>query len=122
MRDLSFIPSSAKGNTTLQFERVDFRDPFLIVYSSGTTGMPKCVVHSGGAVLMNRQKEGNLHRDVTAIDPDDLCTLQFTTTGWIMYMVVACRLAPVAERFSTMARRSNQISRASSNYGVTKGL
>ena len=82
----SFL-SSAKGDKTLRFERVHFRDPVLIVYSSGTTGMPKCIVHSGGAVLMNRQKEGNLHRDVTAIDPDNLCTLQFTTTGWIMYMV-----------------------------------
>lgn len=81
----SFI-SSGKGDKTLRFERVGFQDPFLIVYSSGTTGMPKCIVHSAGAVLMNKQKESNLHRDVSAIDPDNLCTLQFTTTGWIMYM------------------------------------
>ena len=81
----SFI-RSAKGDATLRFERVGFLDPFLIVYSSGTTGMPKCIVHSGGAVLLNKQKESNLHRDVSAYDPDDLCTLQYTTTGWIMYM------------------------------------
>jgi acetoacetyl-CoA synthetase len=35
---------------------------------------------------MNKQKEANLHRDISAIDPDNICTLQFTTTGWIMYM------------------------------------
>ena len=43
-------------------------------------------LQSGGAVLLSKQKESVLHRDVLAYDPDDLCTLQYTTTGWIMYM------------------------------------
>lgn len=76
----------AKGNSTLRFERINFHDPFLIVYSSGTTGMPKCITHTAGAVLLNNRKEANLHRDVSAYEPDDLCTLQYTTTGWIMYL------------------------------------
>jgi acetoacetyl-CoA synthetase len=46
----------------LRFERVDFSDPFLIVYSSGTTGQPKCLVHSVGGVILNGHKEGRLHR------------------------------------------------------------
>ncbi|KAK5134746.1 hypothetical protein LTR08_006121 [Meristemomyces frigidus] len=77
---------SAKGDNTLRFERIDFRDPFIIVYSSGTTGMPKCIVHSAGGVLINSKKDANLHRDALASDPEESCTLQYTTTGWIMYL------------------------------------
>nr|POE87605.1 acetoacetyl-coa synthetase [Quercus suber] len=54
--------------------------------ASGTTGMPKCIVHSGGGILINSMKEGNLHRDSKNYPPAECCTLQYTTTGWIMYL------------------------------------
>ncbi|KAF2826773.1 acetyl-CoA synthetase-like protein [Ophiobolus disseminans] len=74
---------AANGRDQLTFERVAFRDPFLIVYSSGTTGVPKCIVHSVGGVLISVTKEGYLHREMT---PESV-VLQYTTTGWIMYLV-----------------------------------
>jgi acetoacetyl-CoA synthetase len=67
----------AGGNDTLVFERVAFRDPFLIVYSSGTTGVPKCIVHSTGGVLMNVCKESILHKEMT---PESVI-LQYTTVS-----------------------------------------
>ena len=73
---------SKASTDKLHFERVDFMDPFLIVYSSGTTGQPKCIVHSVGGVLISAGKEGILHRDT---DPSSVI-LQYTTTGWIMYL------------------------------------
>jgi acetoacetyl-CoA synthetase len=70
------------------FERVAFHDPFFIAYSSGTTGTPKCIVHSVGGAVLSSAKEGSLHRELL---PDSVA-LQYTTTGWIMYFASVMNL------------------------------
>jgi acetoacetyl-CoA synthetase len=73
-----FISTSTRNAP--KFEKTRFSDPFLIAFSSGTTGIPKCITHAGGAIL-SAFKEGKLHREMT----QDSVALQYTTTGWIMY-------------------------------------
>jgi acetoacetyl-CoA synthetase len=65
----------------LAFERVPFDHPLWILYSSGTTGLPKAIVHSQGGVLIEQLKKLNLHLD--AREGDRL--FWFTTTGWMMW-------------------------------------
>lgn len=65
----------------LHFAQVGFRDPLFILFSSGTTGLPKCFVHSVGGTLLHHLKEHQLQCD---IKPGDRL-LYFTTCGWAMW-------------------------------------
>ncbi|MDQ0314661.1 acetoacetate--CoA ligase [Amorphus orientalis] len=65
----------------VEFERVPFDHPLYIMFSSGTTGVPKCIVHAAGGVLLMHLKEHRLHCDVR---PGDR-VFYFTTCGWMMW-------------------------------------
>jgi acetoacetyl-CoA synthetase len=71
----------------VRFTRLPFQHPLYILYSSGTTGVPKCIVHSAGGTLLQHVKEMRLHADVR--DGDRV--FYFTTLGWMMWnWVVSC--------------------------------
>ena len=72
--------ASGEG-ATLEFEQVPFDHPLWVLYSSGTTGLPKAIVQGHGGILLEQLKKLNLHVD--AQDGDRL--FWFTTTGWMMW-------------------------------------
>ena len=78
-----------RWQTEIDFAPLPFNHPLYILYSSGTTGVPKCIIHSAGGVLLQHLKEHRLQSD---IKPGDK-VLYFTTCGWMMWNWLASVLA-----------------------------
>ena len=72
----------------LRFERVPFDHPLWVLYSSGTTGLPKAIVQSQGGILLEHLKMLHLHLDAQAGDR----LFWFTTTGWMMWNLIVSGL------------------------------
>ncbi|XP_044631985.2 acetoacetyl-CoA synthetase isoform X2 [Equus asinus] len=98
--DISKIPNSvflddflATGTgeqpPQLEFEQLPFSHPLFIMFSSGTTGAPKCMVHSAGGTLLQHLKEHILHGNTTSSD----IILYYTTVGWMMWNWTVSALA-----------------------------
>ena len=72
----------------IEFEQLPFGHPLYIMFTSGTTGLPKCMVQSAGGILINQMKEHLLHVDLKRDDT----IFYFTTCGWMMWNWLVCAL------------------------------
>jgi acetoacetyl-CoA synthetase len=115
-----FEDTAANIPADFAFERFPFAHPVYILYSSGTTGAPKCIVHGSGGTLLQHLKEHQLHTDVR---PGDRL-FYFTTTGWMMWnwlvSVLASRASVVLYDGSPFHPYSGVLWKLVEDVGITQ--
>jgi acetoacetyl-CoA synthetase len=95
--DISAVPNavgyedfkSSESGLDIDFEQLPAEHPLYIMFTSGTTGLPKCMVQSAGGILINQMKELMLNSDLKREDT----IFYFTTCGWMMWNWLTCSLA-----------------------------
>jgi acetoacetyl-CoA synthetase len=102
----------------IDFERVEFNHPLYILYSSGTTGVPKCIVHGTGGALLQHLKEHRLHSDVKPADR----VFYFTTLGWMMWNWLVSGLASEATLLLYDGSPSIQHGRVLFDFAEAEGM
>jgi acetoacetyl-CoA synthetase len=88
-RSIEYASFGDPAQRTPAFARLPFNTPLCMMYSSGTTGVPKCIVHGAGGTLVQHRKEHVLHADLRAGDR----LFFFTTCGWMMWNWLVSGLA-----------------------------
>ncbi len=108
-----------KKNTELIFTKFDFENELAILYSSGTTGKPKCICHKIGGVLLQHLKEHQLHCDIKENDN----VFYFTTCGWMMWnwliSVLASRASIVLFDGSPMYKKEDLLLKIANKEKIT---
>ena len=115
----NWINITKKDNYKLSFSKFDFEHELAIVYSSGTTGKPKCICHKTGGVLLQHLKEHQLHSDIKENDN----VFYFTTCGWMMWnwliSVLASKASIVLFDGSPMYKKEDLLLRMADKEKIT---